>query len=553
MFTQPLLCLAGIVCPVAAIADTAMLGSTITANAFATGDALAPERLEAINTVIGDIRISNGDVFDTSDPAESGAFYRIINALHLETRDDVIRRQLLLQSGEPFSADRLAEAERSLRANSFLKSADIVPVRLTDGAVDLDVVTADTWSLTPSISFSRKGGQNTGGFALEESNLLGTGSEISLGYKSKLERDETYVAYNDAQIGDSRFEIDVSAANASDGSAYRLLLQQPFYALDARRAGGVRLENFDQVDPLYQLGEVYDEVRHAANRLEAYYGWSDGLRNDRVVRLSAGIGFDEATFAGVEGAQRPVDAPADRRDVYPFLAWEWLQNRYETTRNADNIQRVEDRYLGTRLAIKAGYATEMFGSDDEAFLYGLNVEKGLQVSTDNTMLLSGGLRGRRSVRDPDSYRVDMHARWYHRQTPKRLLFAGAQASLGENVDTDEQIALGGDTGLRGYPVRYQAGKATALLTLEQRFYSDWYPFHLFRVGAAAFIDVGKVWDVTGPPEADLGLLRDVGVGLRITSPHSSSGRMLHIDLAYPLDGPEDIRGAQLVIETSKSF
>jgi len=123
----------------------------------------------------------------------------------------------------------------------------------------------------------------------------------------------------------------------------------------------------------------------------------------------------------------------------------------------------------------------------------------------------------------------------------------------EDLDPENQVLLGGDSGLRGYPVRYQAGKASALLTVEQRFYSDWYPFHLLRVGAAAFVDVGKAWDVTGPPEAALGILRDIGVGLRITSPHSSSGRMLHIDLAYPLDGPENIREARLIIETSKSF
>ncbi len=548
-----LLALAGLVSPVAVIAESALPETVVATNRVGQANVLSPERLEALNTVIGDIRISSGDVFDTGDPAESGAFYRVVNALHLETRDDVIRRQLLLRSGETYSADKVAETERSLRANHYLKSAQILPITLANGAVDLEVITGDTWSLMPSISFSRKGGTNTGGLEIEESNLLGTGSEIALGYKSKLERDEAYLTYQDSQIGTSRFEIDLSAADASDGAAYRLRLQQPFYALDARRAGGIYLETFDQIDPLYQLGEIYDEVLHEANRAEAFYGWSNGLRDNRVTRLTAGAGYDEAAFSGTDGAPRPADAPADRRDIYPFVAWEWLHNRYETARNADNIERVEDRFLGSRIAIKAGYASEMFGSNDDAWLYGLDMEKGYKFSASDTMLLSGAMHGRQAVRDSDSYRIDGRARWYHRQATRRLLYAELWTSFGENVDTDEQIALGGDNGLRGYPVRYQAGKASALLTVEQRFYSDWYPFHLFRVGAAAFVDVGKVWDVTGPPGAALGLLRDVGVGLRITSPHSSSGRMLHIDLAYPLDGPESIRGAQIVIETSKSF
>ena len=123
----------------------------------------------------------------------------------------------------------------------------------------------------------------------------------------------------------------------------------------------------------------------------------------------------------------------------------------------------------------------------------------------------------------------------------------------DGLDTNEQLALGGETGLRGYPTRYQTGKRQVLMTLEQRFYTDWFPFQLFNVGAAVFFDAGQVWDLDGPENANLGLLRDVGIGLRIGSPRSSSGRMLHIDLAYPLDGPEDLRSAQFLIATSTSF
>jgi hypothetical protein len=32
-----------------------------------------------------------------------------------------------------------------------------------------------------------------------------------------------------------------------------------------------------------------------------------------------------------------------------------------------------------------------------------------------------------------------------------------------------------------------------LLTVEQRFYTDWYPFRLARFSAAVFGDVGRTW------------------------------------------------------------
>lgn len=538
--------------PMTAVGDP-LLANTAVTTRDRSEDPLAPAHLEAIDAVVGDILIHNGDVFDTGRPGESGAFYRMINALHIETRKDVIRRELLVQSGDPFTADGIAEAERELRASEFLQKAEIRPIRYTDGEVDLEVVTEDAWSLTPSISFSHKGGKSTGGFEIEESNLLGTGSEIKLGFKSRIERDETFFDFHDGQLGASRFEFGLGAADNSDGSAYKFLLERPFYSLGARRAGGIRLDLLDQVDPRYQLGEVYDEVGHLARGAEAWYGWSAGLAGNHATRWSVGLGYDAHTYAGVEGAERPDDLPPDRRDVYPFVAWERLENRYETTQNADQIQRVEDRYMGLRLAARLGYASTALGSDDDAWLYAVESERGFKPSAVDTVLLFGALHGREARRDEDSFRLEGGTRWYHRQSPHRLVYTELKVLAGETLDPDRQLTLGGDNGLRGYPLRYQSGDYATLITLEQRFYSDWYPFRLFRVGAAAFFDAGRVWQPDGGAAYGLGLLRDVGFGLRIGSPRSSTGRMLHIDVAWPLDGPDDIRGAQLVIETTHSF
>jgi hypothetical protein len=70
--------------------------------------------------------------------------------------------------------------------------------------------------LTPSVSFARKGGRNTGGVEIEESNLLGTGSEVKLGFKFEIDRDETFFAFNDGQLGENRFELGLGAADNSE-------------------------------------------------------------------------------------------------------------------------------------------------------------------------------------------------------------------------------------------------------------------------------------------------------------------------------------------------
>jgi hemolysin activation/secretion protein len=147
----------------------------------------------------------------------------------------------------------------------------------------------------------------------------------------------------------------------------------------------------------------------------------------------------------------------------------------------------------------------------------------------------------------------MDARYYKRISDKRLFFVRLNGSYGQNLDLDQQMYLGGDNGLRGYPLRYQAGDKRALLTIEQRFYTDWYPFRLFRVGAAVFYDMGRTWGEGLLGTGNDGLLKDVGAGLRLGNTRSSLGQVVHIDVAYPLDGNNDISNVQFIVEIKKSF
>jgi hemolysin activation/secretion protein len=76
---------------------------------------------------------------------------------------------------------------------------------------------------------------------------------------------------------------------------------------------------------------------------------------------------------------------------------------------------------------------------------------------------------------------------------------------------------------------------------------------LFNVGAAVFYDMGATWgrDPLGTPSQ--GLLRDIGVGLRLGNSRSALGNVLHIDVAFPLDGDQSIRSVQFLVETKEKF
>ena len=75
----------------------------------------------------------------------------------------------------------------------------------------------------------------------------------------------------------------------------------------------------------------------------------------------------------------------------------------------------------------------------------------------------------------------------------------------------------------------------------------------FRVGGAGFFDVGRVYGSKPEGCDELGVLRDVGIGLRLANTRSGMGRVIHIDLAHPLDGGADISKLQLLLSTEQSF
>ena len=144
------------------------------------------------------------------------------------------------------------------------------------------------------------------------------------------------------------------------------------------------------------------------------------------------------------------------------------------------------------------------------------------------------------------------ARFYWNWADKRTFFITMSGTAGHNLDLDNPVQLGGDSGLRGYPLRYQSGDSRFLFTIEQRFFTDWYPFKFFRVGGAIFADVGRTWGENPVGEENLGWLRDVGIGLRL-APTRATSKILHIDLAFPLDGDDSIDSVQILLEAKRSF
>jgi hypothetical protein len=232
---------------------------------------------------------------------------------------------------------------------------------------------------------------------------------------------------------------------------------------------------------------------------------------------------------------------------------EWIEDDFVTARNQDQLARTEDLQFGRSARAEVGVASPAWGADRSAAILSLRGHEGRRLGETRSLFVSGALGGRWEADGLRDVLLETEARYYQRQRPHALFFASARGAVVEQPDLDHQLLLGGDNGLRGYPLRYQSGTASVLLTAEERIYTDWYPLRLFHVGAAAFADAGRTWgrDVAG--EEPLGWLSDVGVGLRIGNSRTGLGNVLHLDVAVPLVRQPGIDSVQFLIGTRHSF
>jgi hypothetical protein len=509
--------------------------------------------LEAAGARVGEVRVVARQIFDTTDPKEDYLLFSWANALHIQTRPEVIAGQLLFKSGDLVSVRVIEETERVLRANRYLYDVQFRPLIQPGGVVDIEVLTRDTWTLDAGASVGRAGGANTSGVHLREYNLFGTGTLISIGQTSDVDRSGTEYLLANERIFGSSVAATVHHSMNSDGRHDVVSVTRPFFALDERWAAGVMASNDNRIDAIYNAGVVQSQYRHREDRRDVFGGWSPGLQGGWVQRYSVGLFSEDDAYAPEPGLPAPAQMPMDDKSVGPYVRLQVVEDRFEKEQNRNLIGRPEFFALGMDSSVRLGRALTGMGSTRDAWLYSGNISRGFEPVDNHRLMAAATISGRYTQGQIQNQRVGAQSQYYLPQSPHRLFYASIAGDVLTRPDPGETLELGGDNGLRGYPLRYQSGTRRALLTIEQRFYTDLYVWQLFRIGGAAFFDTGRAWGGDNTNTQNPGRLSNAGIGLRIVSARSALSNVLHIDLAYALNATADIKKVQIVVSSKTSF
>lgn len=500
---------------------------------------------------IASVTLDRLDVFDETNRRENLRFYRFLNDVHVTSRDSTIRHQLLFVPGDTLLPRRIEETERNLRSNGYIADARIVPLRVCDGAVDLLVITRDTWGLEPGASFSHAGGTSSSGFTLKDTNFLGTGDSIAIDFSHTPERDSVDYEITARRLFGTRIDSTVHYVDTSDGVIKSLAVTRPFYSLDTPWSAGGSVYEEARIDTDTTNGVIVGRYQHDISKVEAFGGVSPGLRDNFSNRYLFGVSREQDSFAVIDPAYPLV--PEDRKLTYPWLAFETTENRFAVYHNISYINRTEDVPLGKHLYAQVGYGARAFDNAVPQWKFSANYSDAPDVGRHHLLRFEGHLDGG-WLSDAGSFEntVAGGSLTYHYLADDRnRWFARAAYDAGGGLTEDKLLSIGGINDLRGYPTDFQRGNRRYVVNLERRYYSSLHVMNLVRVGSVVFADAGQAWDsragLSIKPEYD------AGVGLRLSSSKAHTGRVLHLDYAFPLKDTQRIAKAQWLLKVQSSF
>jgi hypothetical protein len=474
------------------------------------------------------VEIVRHDIFEAGDGGTVSWPYRLANRLHVRTREDVIRRQLLFSADRCADAETLAQTERNLRGTGFLRDARVEAEPASSGrpgAVDVRVSTWEKWTTTPLLGFGQVGNRSVWSVGIAERNLFGRGLHVEVQRRSEIDRDQTLLAFRDPAVAGSRVQASASFADRSDGRRTDLGVARPFFSLDTRWAFAARADAFEQLDPLYSAGERVADLAHEGRALDLEGGRRLGRTADGALRLH-----------GAYRWRRDRVESDQRRFGIAEAGLSFVQHGYLRLTHVNRFERAEDFNLGHQLSAAAGISLPALGGGKETVLFlSAGGRKGLPIGRERFVIGEAAWTGRRTGGRWENGLADTRLAGAFRLAPRALLLTQARYRHGVNLDPETQLTVGAQNGLRGYAVNQWAGSRSLLLGTEARLFVADDVAQLLSFALAAFGEMGYAWQ--RGTSVNLGDLRsDVGLGVMIGRNRLTS-RPLRMDVAYAFNPP----------------
>ncbi len=523
----------------------------------------------------GQVRFVTNSIFSPDEVEHAagplGLMRRVMNGVHVDTREQVLRRELLFAPGDVYDPALLDETARNLRSLGYLNNIEVIAVDTTAaGVVNVLVTTRESWTLSTSFGYSlASGGDQRWNVKFAERNFLGYGVTMGAGVGADEDRDWWNLWYRQRRLFDRALWFGLDWSETGDGHVRSFFLSRPLFALDDARGIDAAAWDYEAeprwylsnggeagIDPAAQAS-LYSRLPRREKGAELRSIWRASERGQRRIwRLGGGakvtetnwrLGPDEELSDGrtadLQWLADPGSPMARQQgiEVFPFAWLQTVGRRWTEARFVLQYGPVEDLPLDGTFDLKVGPGGGVLGSTNADGAASLRVEgvaeKWLRPGRSFTLLRLVGVAqaGSAEVR---THRLEALGAWIGqagRADAPWISRAYLEAAHGSALVGDQALVLGLDRGLRTLDFDGMAGDRLVRWNLEQGKVIPGEMLGLFRLGGAVFYDGGCAW--WNDETRDLGDARhEVGFGVRLGPTRSANSQVARIDLTWALDG-----------------
>jgi hypothetical protein len=495
--------------------------------------AFAQEGDRQATPVIDTVIVTTQDVYGTGE--STNFLFRVANAVHVQTRSSVIRRELLFAAGDPLDSALVAETARNLRALGLFRDVEIDTVRV-DGRLAVLVATADGWTTQIQLNLRFTAGTFTWGVGLIERNFLGTATVAGITYRKEPDRTAFTLRGSSERALGSRVAVRGWFDNLSDGSRGAWGVGVPYRAFVDRRSFLYDGYAGDERVLQYRDGVAGDTLQRRSFIQLGQISTALVAETSHFFRLGlAGQVKKEEYIAGRDTADLVPDTLTAAVGAFA----EWARANYRVVTYYNGFAREFDLDLSSRVFLSTWVAPSAFGYEQTGFGAALDLQTGISLGP-NFALLEGRANGLFTSAGLDSGRVWVGLTLAARPFPRNATVFHFEAGAQENTPPGSEFDLGHGGGPRLFGAHAFTGTRSVWGALEHRAFLIDEILGLLGIGVAAFVDYGGAWY----PDQSARLGGNVGVGLRIGATRATGPNVGRIDFGYRFgDGTEGKRWA----------
>jgi hypothetical protein len=492
------------------------------------------------------------DPFDPHDPLPES-----VDAVHATSREEVLRHELVVREGQPYSKVAADESARNLRLLPPLSLVICIAMKGSrDDTVKLVVITKDVWSLYLDFNVDvTRGGLELLDLEPKETNVAGYQHKALARFVLQPESYSLGASYEIPRLEGRHLDLFLDgnviinrATGEPEGTLGSASITAPLWSTKTEWAWTTGVSWLDDVNRTYQNAQVKqyaasdgtqvpwlyrERVVTEQAKLTRSYGWEN--KNDFSIGATLsraeyyvpeGTSSDASAVAEFTSAKVPLGGQRVEARVFPFAQWHAYSNDFLRTFNLDTLSLQEDARLGHEAWLRVYPVTRALGSTRNVFgayggvMYGVAWKDGLaRASFESTVestpdgVSDASIHGQLGVATP-SFGIG------------RLVMTATALDRIENY-LNAQSSLGAESLLRGYPTRYFTGRDLVAANVEYR--TRAVSLASIQFGGAAFYDVGDAvdaWKSFTPAH-------DVGLGLRVVFPQIDRAAF-RFDFAVPV-------------------